>query len=51
MELIEIIGWVALGFVPTFIGLQRATKKFELKAMGMYVKAPSWTKGGKVVGI
>jgi hypothetical protein len=47
MELIEIIGWIALGFIPAFGGLEIAGKKMLSRKAGKTVVLNMHGRGGE----
>jgi hypothetical protein len=49
MELIEIIGWIVLGFVPMFGGLELVSRK--LKDTGKIVLRIDFRGGEQLIGV
>lgn len=50
MEYIEMIGWLALGFVPTLATLEYTTRKLARRTLGtLYVR--NVREGNRMIGI
>ena len=52
MELVELIGWTALGFLPTYVALELGTRKLANRMpKGLFIKTGSKRGGNKEMKI